>query len=87
MIASGGVARLEDLDATRKSGAFAVIIGKAIYERVFTVEEAIKRAHRLRLPRSSNTQDVMLAKRIIPCLDVADGRVKGRAVSGAARRG
>ena len=44
VIASGGVARLEDLDETRKSGAFAVIIGKAIYERVFTVEEAIKRA-------------------------------------------
>ncbi|HEY0714242.1 MAG TPA: 1-(5-phosphoribosyl)-5-[(5-phosphoribosylamino)methylideneamino]imidazole-4-carboxamide isomerase [Polyangia bacterium] len=44
VIASGGVARLEDLDGTVKSGAFAVIIGKAIYERVFTVQEAIERA-------------------------------------------
>jgi len=44
VIASGGVARLEDLDETRKSGAFAVIIGKAIYEKVFTVAEAIERA-------------------------------------------
>jgi phosphoribosylformimino-5-aminoimidazole carboxamide ribotide isomerase len=44
VIASGGVARLEDLDETRKSGAFAVIIGKAIYEKAFTVEDAIKRA-------------------------------------------
>jgi len=44
VIASGGVATLEDLDATMKTGAFAVIIGKAIYEKVFTVEEAIKRA-------------------------------------------
>ena len=44
VIASGGVARLEDLDETRKSGAFAVIIGKAIYEKAFTVAEAIARA-------------------------------------------
>lgn len=44
VIASGGVARLEDLDETKKSGAFAVIIGKAIYEKVFTVAEAIERA-------------------------------------------
>jgi phosphoribosylformimino-5-aminoimidazole carboxamide ribonucleotide (ProFAR) isomerase len=28
----------------KKSGALAVIVGKAIYERVFTVEEAVKRA-------------------------------------------
>jgi phosphoribosylformimino-5-aminoimidazole carboxamide ribotide isomerase len=48
VIASGGVARLEDLDETRKSGAFAVIIGKAIYEKAFTVAEAIERA----FPRS-----------------------------------
>ena len=44
VIASGGVATLADLDETRKSGAFAVIIGKAIYEKAFTVAEAIERA-------------------------------------------
>jgi phosphoribosylformimino-5-aminoimidazole carboxamide ribotide isomerase len=44
VIASGGVARLSDLDEVKKSGAFAVIIGKAIYEKAFTVEEAIARA-------------------------------------------
>ena len=44
VIASGGVARLEDLEGTRATGAFAVIIGKAIYEKEFTVEEAIERA-------------------------------------------
>jgi phosphoribosylformimino-5-aminoimidazole carboxamide ribotide isomerase len=44
VIASGGVARLEDLDQTRATGAFAVIVGKALYEKVFTVEEAIRRA-------------------------------------------
>jgi phosphoribosylformimino-5-aminoimidazole carboxamide ribotide isomerase len=45
VIASGGVATLEDIDATVKTGAFAVVIGKAIYENIFTVEEAVRRAH------------------------------------------
>lgn len=44
VIASGGVATLADLDETIKTGAFAVVIGKAIYEKAFTVEEAIRRA-------------------------------------------
>jgi phosphoribosylformimino-5-aminoimidazole carboxamide ribotide isomerase len=44
VIASGGVARIEDLDEVQKTGAFAVIIGKALYEGAFTVAEAIERA-------------------------------------------
>lgn len=43
VIASGGVARLDDVDTTMNTGAFAVVIGKAIYEKAFTVEEAIRR--------------------------------------------
>jgi phosphoribosylformimino-5-aminoimidazole carboxamide ribotide isomerase len=46
VIASGGVAQLSDLDRVRASGAAAIIIGRAIYERAFTVEEAIARAAR-----------------------------------------
>jgi len=46
VIASGGVARLEDLDETRQTGAFAVVVGKAIYEGAFTVAEALARAAR-----------------------------------------
>jgi phosphoribosylformimino-5-aminoimidazole carboxamide ribotide isomerase len=44
VIASGGVARLEDLDELGGTGAFAVVIGKALYEGAFTVEEALARA-------------------------------------------
>ena len=44
VIASGGVSVLDDLDALVATGATSVIIGKAIYEKVFTVEEAIARA-------------------------------------------
>jgi len=43
VIASGGVARLEDLDALLPTNSFAVVVGKALYEGVFTVEEALAR--------------------------------------------
>ena len=43
VIASGGVSRLEDLDALAPTGASAVVVGKALYEQVFTVEEAVAR--------------------------------------------
>ena len=43
VIASGGVSRLEDLDALSPTGASAVVVGKALYEKVFTVEEAVAR--------------------------------------------
>jgi phosphoribosylformimino-5-aminoimidazole carboxamide ribotide isomerase len=41
VIASGGVAGLEDLSALRTLGVAGVIVGKAIYEGRFTVEEAV----------------------------------------------
>jgi phosphoribosylformimino-5-aminoimidazole carboxamide ribotide isomerase len=44
VIASGGVSRIEDLDTLVPTGATAVVIGKAFYEGVFTVEEALARA-------------------------------------------
>jgi phosphoribosylformimino-5-aminoimidazole carboxamide ribotide isomerase len=43
VIASGGVARLEDLDALAPTGAAAVVVGKALYEQVFTIEQAVAR--------------------------------------------
>jgi phosphoribosylformimino-5-aminoimidazole carboxamide ribotide isomerase len=44
VIASGGVSRLEDIDDLAGTGAAAVVIGKAFYEGVFTVEQALARA-------------------------------------------
>ncbi|HEY2900161.1 MAG TPA: 1-(5-phosphoribosyl)-5-[(5-phosphoribosylamino)methylideneamino]imidazole-4-carboxamide isomerase [Polyangia bacterium] len=43
VIASGGVSRLEDIDTLIGTGATAVVIGKALYEGVFTVQEALAR--------------------------------------------
>ena len=39
--ASGGVSTLADLAALARTGADAAIVGKALYERVFTLEEAL----------------------------------------------
>jgi phosphoribosylformimino-5-aminoimidazole carboxamide ribotide isomerase len=43
VIASGGVGALEHLDALATAGVRAVICGRALYERSFTLEEAIAR--------------------------------------------
>ncbi|OQW58499.1 MAG: 1-(5-phosphoribosyl)-5-((5-phosphoribosylamino)methylideneamino)imidazole-4-carboxamide isomerase [Proteobacteria bacterium HN_bin10] len=39
--ASGGVASLDDIRAQRAAGATAIIIGRALYERRFTLEAAL----------------------------------------------
>jgi len=44
LIASGGVGTLDDLDTLVALGADAVIIGRALYERRFTLGEAIRRS-------------------------------------------
>lgn len=41
--ASGGVSSIGDLDTLRNADASAVIIGRALYERKFTLEEALGR--------------------------------------------
>jgi phosphoribosylformimino-5-aminoimidazole carboxamide ribotide isomerase len=43
VIASGGVGSLEHLDALAAAGVRAVICGRALYERSFTLEEALAR--------------------------------------------
>ena len=42
VIASGGVARLEDLVALSRTGVEGVVVGTAIYEKKFTLEEALE---------------------------------------------
>jgi phosphoribosylformimino-5-aminoimidazole carboxamide ribotide isomerase len=41
VIASGGMASLDDLLEVRETGAASVVIGKALYEGVFTLKEAL----------------------------------------------
>jgi phosphoribosylformimino-5-aminoimidazole carboxamide ribotide isomerase len=63
--ASGGIQGLEDLRELAHLGADATIVGKALYEKRFTLEEALLAA----------AGESRLTKRIIPCLDVRDGKV------------
>ena len=41
VVASGGVSKLDDLRAVRAAGLAGAIVGRAIYEGHFTVEEAL----------------------------------------------
>lgn len=41
VVASGGVASVEDIRALKKAGASAVVVGTALYEGRFSLEEAI----------------------------------------------
>ena len=42
IVASGGVATLDDVRACREAGAAAVVVGTALYEGAFTLEEAME---------------------------------------------
>lgn len=44
IIASGGVSTLEDISALTNAGLFGAIVGKALYEGVFSLEQAINEA-------------------------------------------
>jgi len=46
VIASGGMSKLDDIHQVRKTGAASVVIGKAIYEGAFTIEEALVAARK-----------------------------------------
>ncbi len=65
MIASGGISDLSSIKKLNRMGVFAAIIGKAIYEEKINLGAALEVIN--------NNSD--LAKRIIPCLDVKEGRV------------
>lgn len=67
IIVAGGVSSLDNLAELKKIGVYGAIIGKAIYEGLIDVAQAVEQF-----------QINNLAKRIIPCMDIKDGRaVKG----------
>ena len=42
MIASGGISKMEDIEEINKINPFGVILGKALYEGLVSIEEAKK---------------------------------------------
>lgn len=45
VIASGGIASLEDLEAVRAIGCAGAIVGRAFYEGQLTIQDAVRAAH------------------------------------------
>lgn len=66
VIAAGGVSCQKDLKRLSVLGLSGVISGKAIYDGRIKLKEAIQ----------SFDDNNQLAKRIVPCMDISDGRVK-----------
>lgn len=64
VIVAGGISSMSDLQKLKEIGAYGAIIGKAIYEGMIDLSEAVKKF-----------QINNLAKRVIPCMDIKDGRV------------
>ena len=64
VIVAGGVSSISDLQELKEIGAFGAIIGKALYEEIIDLSEAVNKF-----------QINNLAKRIIPCMDIKNGRV------------
>jgi len=73
LIASGGVSGPEDIRLLDEAGLNGVIVGKALYEGKLSLSDFSAGAR-----MSGPDAPAGLAKRIIPCLDIRDGRtVKG----------
>lgn len=64
VIAAGGITSEEDIEAL-KENVQAVVLGKALYEEKLNLKRLL----------SKSKGDSFLTKRIIPCLDVKNGRV------------
>ena len=76
VIASGGLSSMADIEAlcaVEEEGVEGVICGRSIYSGDLDFAAAQARADELKAKRHGHR--LMLAKRIIPCLDVTGGRV------------
>lgn len=64
VFAAGGITTVTDLKKLAKLGVYGAIIGKALYENKINLKETIP-----------NFNSNNLCKRIIPCLDIKNGKV------------
>lgn len=76
VIIAGGVTTVAQAEKLRDMGAYGVIVGKALYEGQFNLSEAIKNIPQPTVFRTSPKPATQPTKRIIACMDIADGRVK-----------
>jgi cyclase len=78
LLASGGVSGPQDIRELEKAGLKGVIVGKALYEGRITLSPLLSKEGAGGGQVGAGRGATGLAKRIIPCLDIRDGRtVKG----------
>jgi cyclase len=74
VIVAGGVSSNEDIRKLEEMGAYGVVIGKALYEGRIDLHACMKRDHGIGRRKASKRRS-KLAKRIIACMDISEGRV------------
>jgi cyclase len=88
-LVSGGVATLDDLRcAAADPGVGGAVVGRALYAGAFDLPAALAAVEESGTAASSRSRRSGLLARVIPCLDVAAGRVvKGVRFAGLADQG
>ena len=76
VIIAGGVSTVAQAEKLKDMGAYGVIVGKALYEEKFDLSEAVKRIPQPSVFRAIPKPAAHPTKRIIACMDIAEGRVK-----------
>ena len=75
VIVAGGIGNLADIQKLNEIGAYGVIVGKALYENAIDLKKANKSIPSPSVSRSTIRPARNVTKRIIACMDIAEGRV------------
>lgn len=75
IIIAGGVGNLEDIRTLNEIGAYGVVVGKALYEKKVDLKETLRVIPSLEIAQVNVKPARFPTKRIIPCMDIANGRV------------
>ena len=76
VIVAGGVSSNEDVRKLAEMGAYAVVVGKALYEGKIDLQARVEGEHEpASRPDRAQGDSSKLAKRIIACMDIKEGRV------------
>ncbi len=79
VIVAGGIGNIEDIKRLNEIGVRGVIVGKALYEKTIDLKKAIEVVPAPPISRKIIKPIYDVTKRVIACMDIADGRVvKGR---------
>lgn len=75
VMVAGGVKSIQDIHTLRDSGAYGVIVGKALYENAVDLKKANEAVPAPAVFRRAVRPAQTVTKRIIACMDIAGGRV------------